>query len=179
MDHCAQCGFTYEDLGVGEIPGALRQLGTGFRSRLEPGIQDTERENLLRRRPEPEVWSALEYSCHVRDVLLIQRERLYLALVEDNPQFSPMHRDQRVILGRYNDDSAEDVSREVGLAASLLARAFATFDAAQWDRRCVYPYPTPAQRTLAWLARHSVHEGRHHLQDVDRVLCMVAASADG
>jgi S-DNA-T family DNA segregation ATPase FtsK/SpoIIIE len=176
MDHCTQCGFTYDELRVDEIRDALRLLATGFRSRLETGIRDGKQESLLRRRPEPEIWSALEYSCHVRDVLLLQRERLYLALVEDNPRFSSMHRDQRVVLSRYNDDSIEDVSREVDLAARLLARAFARLDAAQWHRRCIYPYPTPTQRTLAWLARHSVHEGRHHLQDLDTVLHALGAS---
>jgi S-DNA-T family DNA segregation ATPase FtsK/SpoIIIE len=106
----------------------------------------------------PQVWSALEYSCHFRDVLLSQRERLYLALVEDTPRFWSIYRDERVVLARYSDDSLEEVSREVDLAASLAARAFARLDDAQWQRRCVHGYPAPAQRTVAWLGRHTVHE---------------------
>jgi hypothetical protein len=44
---------------------------------------------MLRTRPEEGVWSALEYACHVRDVFLVQRDRLYTALVEDTPTFTP------------------------------------------------------------------------------------------
>ncbi len=133
-------------------------------------MHDAEEGRLLRRRPAPQIWSALEYSCHFRDVLLAQRERLYLALVEDTPRFWSIHRDERVVLARYSDDGFEEVGREVDLAASLIARAFARLDDTQWQRRCIYGYPTPAPRTVAWLGRHTVHEGRHHLRDVDDVI---------
>jgi DNA segregation ATPase FtsK/SpoIIIE, S-DNA-T family len=167
MDHCERCSFHYDPLEINEVSEELRSLGTAYRSRLEAGVHDAEHARLLRRRPMPQVWSALEYSCHFRDVLLAQRERLHLALVEDTPRFWSIYRDERVVLARYSDDSLEEVSREVDLAASLAARAFARLDDAQWQRRCVHGYPAPAQRTVAWLGRHTVHEGRHHLLDVD------------
>jgi hypothetical protein len=179
MDHCAQCGFNYDEVAVEEVPGVLRFLGTAYRERLESGAQDPGKERLLRRRPEPEIWSALEYSCHFRDVLLAQRERLYLALVEDTPRFSSIYRDQRVLLARYSDDRVEDVAREVDMAAHLLARAFATLDDGQWQRRCIYSYPARMQRTIAWLARHTVHEGRHHLRDVDTVISAARSAVTG
>ncbi|HEY6423205.1 MAG TPA: DinB family protein, partial [Pseudonocardiaceae bacterium] len=164
------CGFSSDELGVDEIPDVIRLLGTAFRSRLDTGVHDAAEERLLRRRPAPEVWSALEYSCHFRDVLLAQRERLYLALVEDTPRFRPIYRDERVVLARYSEDGLAEVGREVDLAASLIARAFARLADAQWQRRCIYNFPAPAQRTVAWLGRHTVHEGRHHLRDVDEVI---------
>ena len=46
--------------------------------------------------------------CHVRDVFLVQRDRLYTALVEDTPTFTPMYRDQRVTLARYNAQDPEE-----------------------------------------------------------------------
>jgi DNA segregation ATPase FtsK/SpoIIIE, S-DNA-T family len=170
VDRCEQCDFMYDELGISELPDTIRSLGTAYRSRLESGVDDAEQGRLLRRRPAPQVWSALEYSCHFRDVLLAQRERLYLALVEDTPRFWSIHRDERVILARYSDDSLEEVAPEVDLAANLIARAFARLDDAQWQRRCIYGYPAPARRTVAWLARHTVHEGRHHLRDIDNVI---------
>lgn len=176
MDHCEQCGFSYDELGTDEVPATLRALGIAYQARLETGGWDPELESVLRRRPQPEVWSALEYCCHVRDVLLAQRERLYLALTEDSPRFSSIYRDQRVVLARYSEDSIEEVGREVELAASLLSRAFARLDGAQWERCCIYGYPAPAQRTLTWLAQHTVHEGRHHLQDVDGVIRAVRSA---
>jgi hypothetical protein len=170
MDSCVPCGFRYDDLTINKVPDTLRFLGTAYRLRLASGFRDARGESLLRRRPAPDVWSVLEYCCHVRDVLLAQRERLYLALVEDTPRFSSIYRDQRVLLAHYQDERLEDVAREVDMAAGLLARSFSTLDDAQWQRRCVYSYPAPTQRTVAWLARHTVHEGRHHLLDVDAAI---------
>lgn len=62
MDHCENCSFYYDQLEINEIPGELRSLGSAYRSRLEAGVHDAEYARLLRRRPMPQVWSALEYS---------------------------------------------------------------------------------------------------------------------
>jgi hypothetical protein len=29
-------------------------------------------------------------------------------------------------------------------------------------------YPTPRQRSLEWVGRHTLHEAVHHLMDIDR-----------
>ena len=52
--------------------------------------------NVVRLRPEPEVWSAIEYACHVRDVLEVQRLRIAQCLAEDRPVYAPMDRTGRV-----------------------------------------------------------------------------------
>jgi len=40
-----------------------------------------------------------------------------------------------------------------------------------------YPWPAPAERDVAWVGRHTVHEGEHHLMDVRRVLAAVTAAS--
>jgi hypothetical protein len=40
----------------------------------------------------------------------------------------------------------------------------------EWRGPLIYNYPEPVERDLAWLARHTIHEGEHHLFDVDRIL---------
>jgi hypothetical protein len=130
----------------------------------------------IRARPGPRIWSALEYACHVRDVFLIQRERLYLALVEDCPQFSPMYREERAVLARYVAEDPDDLGRQIKMAAELLAWAFEGLDDAQWQRRCTYDLPESSERTVLWLARHAIHEGEHHLHDVDAALRAAAAA---
>lgn len=123
------------------------------------------------------MWSALEYACHTRDVLLAQRERLFLALVEDCPSLAPMHREQRVVLARYAAQDPETVAGQLAMAASLVADAFGDLDEPGRRRECVYNFPTPARRSVAWLGAHTLHEGEHHLQDVDRVLAAAAGGA--
>ena len=78
----------------------------------------------LRHRPSADVWSALEYACHVRDVLLVMRERVLQVLREPSPPaFTPMGRDERVRDDRYAEQSPNDVPRQITDAAAMLALA--------------------------------------------------------
>jgi hypothetical protein len=159
VDLCAQCGFTYATVAADALPGRLvafpPRYATALRAAPDP-----------RRRPAPEVWSPLEYTCHVRDVFDVQRERLATALRVDAPEFPPMGRDERAVTERYNEQDPDVVLAELAAAAEALAAAFAALDAAQWDRVGVYPWPEPRERSMLWLGRHTVHEGEHHLLDI-------------
>jgi DNA segregation ATPase FtsK/SpoIIIE, S-DNA-T family len=169
VDTCEQCGFRYESLAVADIAGRLRDGPEGYRLALT----STFPERILLR-PRPDVWSALEYACHVRDVLLVQRDRAILAQVEDRPSFARMHREERVALCRYNDQGVDDVLAQLKMAGALCALVFSRLDDVALSRRLVYNWPDAAERDLAWLGRHTVHEVEHHLQDVDAVLRGVA-----
>jgi len=164
MDRCDECSFVYDGAVLPQLDVLLCSVRDDFADLLDVDIAQ------LRRRPSPDTWSALEYACHVRDVLLAQRERLYLALVEDQPSFSPIYRDHRVVLARYNDHDPGDVTRELSVAAQLFAGAFCALDGSQRSRTCVYNYPEPTVRTVDWLALHTLHECRHHLADARRSL---------
>jgi DNA segregation ATPase FtsK/SpoIIIE, S-DNA-T family len=174
MTSCAKCQFTYEDLAAEAAPGALRYGAREIRERLGTLLDEAGGVERLRTRPEAETWSALEYAGHVRDVLLTQHGRLYQALVEDLPAFAPMHRDERVLLGGYNDEDPATTSTEVTIAADLLARLLARLSATEWSRRCIYGYPEPTEVDVVWLARHTMHEVVHHLLDIDEVIAKVA-----
>ena len=165
VNACQGCGFVLEDLPVADIGHALRDVAPRLRAVLEAGAEER-----LRARPAPSTWSALEYACHVRDVLLIQRDRVLLALVEERPDFTPMHREERVALARYASDPPQLVTQEVGFAAGLLARLFEGLSPEHLARRCVYGYPDRHEVDVAWVGRHTVHEAEHHLLDVQRIL---------
>jgi hypothetical protein len=79
MERCEECGFVYDELPEDQIGRALRLLPSAYGTVL---AIDPER---LRAHPISGVWSALEYACHVRDVFVVQRERVELCLVEDEP----------------------------------------------------------------------------------------------
>jgi S-DNA-T family DNA segregation ATPase FtsK/SpoIIIE len=130
-------------------------------------------EQIARVRPAPEVWSALEYTCHVRDVLLVQRDRVILALVEDSPSFPRMYRDERVVLAGYTEEVPEGVAGQLIVAADLAAKVFERLSDGQAQRPCIYNYPEPTERNVAWLGLHTVHEAEHHLGDVRWVLAQV------
>jgi S-DNA-T family DNA segregation ATPase FtsK/SpoIIIE len=128
----------------------------------------------VRRRPAPAVWSPLEYCCHLRDVLITQRERVVRVLVEERPAVLPMHREERAVLTRYAEEEPSRVLVQLGVAAEMASWTFASLDASQWMRECLYNYPEPMTRSLEWVGRHSLHEAVHHLVDVRRILAPAA-----
>lgn len=169
---CEHCGFSYADVAADEIAGRLRAGPDRYRAALAGASPE-----VIRRRPEPDVWSVLEYACHVRDVLLIQRDRAVLAQVEALPSVARMYRDERVFLCRYTDQALEVVLAQLDMAAELCALVFGRLDDSAWSRRLVYNWPAVAEQDLAWLGRHTVHEVEHHLHDVVAVLSRVATTS--
>jgi S-DNA-T family DNA segregation ATPase FtsK/SpoIIIE len=172
VDRCEECGFIYDDLPVTEVHSRLR-AGPGRYRRALAQVG----EEAARHRPRPGVWSALEYTCHVRDVLLVQRDRTVQALVETNPGFARMHRDERVSLARYDAHPSPVVAGQLEMAAELCATVFEGLTADQWARPLIYNYPAPSPRDLAWLARNTVHEVEHHLGDIRTVIAQVTATS--
>jgi len=146
MDRCDSCHYTYADVDASALPTWLAAFGRRYQELLLPPDRLATWSSMLRTRPAEGVWSALEYACHVRDVFLVQRDRLYTALVEDTPTFAPMYRDQRVTLARYNAQDPQEVVDQLATAARLMAQAFEALDAAQLQRLCLYNFPTPAER---------------------------------
>jgi hypothetical protein len=57
-------------------------------------------------RPDPEVWSALEYGCHVRDVFVIMDVRLGLILDRENPEFPNWDQDATAVAEHYDEQEA-------------------------------------------------------------------------
>jgi len=165
VDHCDECGFVYGDLPRYEVSRALSELAEQYVARLSATSSDA-----LRRRPEPEVWSPLEYAAHVRDVIEVQRERAMVALLHDAPTFEPMGREERVVQWRYNDQDPADVAREIRRNTADLATVLDSLDDDGWVRIGIYNWPERAERDVEWIARHSVHEQVHHLLDIHRSL---------
>lgn len=162
-DRCAECGFTYDEGAATEVPGQL-VAGVGeLASSMTAGGE-------VRSRRQEAVWSPLEYGCHVRDVLLVQRERVLLARRVDRPECVSMGRDERGAHDGYADQEPADVARQLTDAAMLFANVLDRLTDTDWRRTVVYRYPEPAVRSLRWVAVHTLHEVRHHLLDVRRQL---------
>jgi S-DNA-T family DNA segregation ATPase FtsK/SpoIIIE len=172
MNSCTECDFRYDELPLFGVPQRLRELAAEHAARLV----STQRE-ALRRRPDRQVWSPLEYACHVRDVLTVQRERILLALAEDNPAFASMEREERVEREHYNEQSPQTVATEITAAAAALAEMLSVLTDDEWRRTGIYRWPTREIRTAGWIARHTVHELIHHLRDVDAGLAAATRSS--
>jgi hypothetical protein len=164
VERCGECGFAYDVSAAAWAAGEIRAGAAELAAILAEGTAD------LAARREPACWSPLEYACHVRDMLVVQRERLLAARRLDRPVAEPMGQDERAELDGYAGQDPADVARQLGDAALLLAGDMARLGDPDWDRTLFYTYPERAERALRWLAVHTVHEVRHHLADVRRQL---------
>ena len=86
-----------------------------------------------------------------------------------------MRREERVVEERYNDRSPVEVAREVVDAGASLSGTLESLDDAGWQRTGVYNWPSRQVRTVEWIGRHTIHEGEHHLQDIDSLLTAKSA----
>jgi DinB family protein len=166
-DRCLQCGFEYDSVTPVGAPVAIRGFPAPYREALE-GADPAE---LLRVRPGPWIWSALEYTCHVRDVFSVYAERARLVLAENEPYLPSMQRDERAARERYNEQDAAVVLDQLAAEADGLAEVLAEAGPDGWER--VGDHQVSGRRPLLWMAANAVHEGRHHLGDVQRVLDVV------
>lgn len=167
VDHCDECGFEYDLTLAPSAPAAIRSGVAELASLLGDAA---DRGADLHTRRHTDTWSPLEYGCHVRDVLLVQRERVLAARRTDRPSFAPMGRDERVVHDGYAEQLPEDVARQLADAALLFANVLDRMAPTDLERTVMYNYPRPWERSLRWVAVHTVHEVRHHLLDVRRQL---------
>jgi hypothetical protein len=164
MERCEECEFIYD---VGSAPSAGERI---IQSAAELSDLLVRTSADVRIRPEPGIWSVLEYSCHIRDVLLVHRERVLVARRVERPVVTPMGIEERVEHDGYSEQAIVNVERQVVEAARMLANVFGRLGAADWDRTTVMHGAEPSEFSLRRVAVHAEHEVRHHLLDIRRQL---------
>jgi uncharacterized damage-inducible protein DinB len=162
-DHvCPSCDLSYASFNVTAAVAAIRPVPDAVAARVAAVPEPA-----LRRRPEAGVWSVLEYAAHVRDVYATFLIRLHRARTEDHPTLDPMFGDLRAQRLRYNELPVDAVLRELALAVQGFCDEVADTGDDEWGRR-VSRLPGE-DRTALWLVRHAMHEGVHHVRDIERV----------
>ncbi len=157
-DHvCPSCQLVYEDVAVGDVAARLRSLTAEISA-----LVNASSAGQLSRRPATDVWSPLEYLCHIRDVYVASTIRLYRTRRETNPQVEPLFNDLRVVRFRYHQAYVAGVLHEMDAALEGLVEEMARVT--DWDRR--FSRRPGEERTARWLARQTLHEAVHHLGDM-------------
>ena len=153
---CPECGLDTRSFAREDVPVLIRANAAAWREPL--AAPDAVR------RPQPGKWSALEYGCHVRDVLKLYDYRLSLMLTENDPLYPNWDQDETAIADRYDTQDPATVTDELVAAAEAIAARFGTVTGPQWER--------PGRRsdgtvfTVETFARYLVHDLVHHLYDV-------------
>ena len=154
------CGFAWETVGRDEIGP---RVDRGTREIATIIVADPARSAV---RPSAQRWSATQYAAHVRDVLNTLRDRMVIGIVEDEPVFKPMYRDERVDLGLYDPDPPDAVASELRSATAMFIRLFDAIDPQYLSRPVQYGVPSPTRRSLLWMGQQAVHEVEHHRADI-------------
>jgi hypothetical protein len=81
-----------------------------------------------------------------------------------------MGRDERVEHDGCTEQDPARVVRQLSEAAYLFANDLSRLAPEDWLRSVMYNYPERLDRSLRWVAMHTLHEVRHHLLDVRRQL---------
>jgi hypothetical protein len=142
-------------------------MGRRYRPPLTRGLKDEDLDTVIRTRPSPQTWSALEYACHVRDVMALYDFRIAQAIASDRPEVPAMGRDVVAVERAYNTQDPVQVVSELATEADRLAERLASVTADGWDRVVTRD---GQELSVTWMARNAVHEGNHHLLDIGRVL---------
>jgi hypothetical protein len=162
---CPECGLEYDSISPQDGIQALRSFPRRYRQVIGPFIEDDE---VLRRRPDADTWSALEYTAHVADVLESMTPMLVEMVQKDDPRIpDPWDPDARARDRNYNDMEPQEALDWLARAANNAAETASAFSADDWSRTGEFDY---GQREVIDQLRNMVHEGVHHLRDVERVL---------
>jgi hypothetical protein len=170
---CEECGFDADSVSPSDAVVALRSLSRRWRAAT--ALADREDDDVLRRRPSPEVWSVLEYAAHTRDAIAVNGWAMGRTLDEDHPVFEWPGEDVREkAAAGYSSLAPEAVVDELAANAGRAAERAERVDAGDWRRTASIP-DAHGDVDALWFLHHAVHEGTHHLRDVERVLRDVRA----
>jgi hypothetical protein len=151
---CPDCG--YDPTVVTDLGAAVRDTTPRW-ARVLAG-------DAVRARPRPDVWSPLEYACHVRDVHRLFAERVGLMLHEDDPGFANWDQDATALAERYWEQDPDQVASALAAAADAAAARYDGVPQDAWGR--TGRRSNGSVFTVFSIGRYHLHDVVHHLHDV-------------
>lgn len=153
-DGCSECGFR---------PVPRSELSDWFVQQSHRWQAALTRDEVAER-PEPGVWSALEYGRHLRDMLAVLDERIEAMLGQDTPMLTDWDGDaQAVALEYWNADPANTLM-ELQRSAVRVSTLLRSVAGADWERAGLRS--DGMSFTVATMSQYIAHEMEHHLHDV-------------
>lgn len=162
---CQECGIDYDTISPGDTVVAIRSYPRRFRAALALADDQDDPEAAIRRKPDAGTWSALVYTSHVADVFGFTADAADRILASENPSIADPGTDvdEEDVAANARNDVLRALDEAATRATSTLQRAKGD----DWNRTGTFSW---GERDLLMTARNAVHEGHHHLRDVERVL---------
>ncbi len=153
---CPECGFDSSSVGASEVADLLRAAAAALAEAVRAPGSDL--------RPQPEVWSPLEYGCHVRDAFIVYGTRFTSMLHTDDPLFADWNQDETALAERYWEQDQGKVADELAVETERITSVLDAVGPDDWQR--------PGRRsngsvfTVDTLAHYLLHDVVHHVHDV-------------
>jgi hypothetical protein len=165
-ERCDECEFDGSQFDRPALIAELRELGPRWRTLIESAGPD------LRVRPAPDVWSAIEYAAHSRDITALHAFGVEQALTEDEPHYPAIEAD---LVETAAESYAGEQSAAVVGALDEQAKRLAALasESAAWTRGLTIGSERADVRRLL---EHALHDSTHHLLDVERGLSRIRAT---
>lgn len=164
---CPGCGLDYSTISPPDAKVAIRSFGRRYRAAMAAVLEDEADEALVRRRPDTTTWSALEYIGHVADAFEFIASAIRSMYQQTSPTLEATDFEGRVESARHNDAEPIALLDRLDAAAAQLADEVDRVGSDSWHRTATFPF---GERDILTMMRNGVHEGSHHLRDVERVL---------
>ncbi len=163
-DRCPICGIEPRTVSPSDAVVALRSYRRRYRALLVRP-DDEEGADVVRRRPAPDRWSALEHAAHVADVFEVAADALRTIRVHEEPEVA-------VEPGRApRAGTVDEVVDRLGVGAERLAGTVEDMQGEDWKR--AGRLLTGQQVTALDVVRHAVHVGAHHRREAERAVSEV------
>jgi len=158
-EHCAQCGFDSDLYNRSDTITSQTVIPAVLRAAIE-GLDG----DVLRRRPDDSTWSIAEYIDHVREIAFGNRFAIESALAEPGINLGEPPAGGLTAGLKDVDVTAAlaGVEKEYGAMRELLE----SLDDEQWQATATV---SGDELPVGWFARHVVHDGLHHLEDIGRI----------
>lgn len=164
---CPACGHDASAIPEADLAAALVEIGRRWREFLGAVTDYPGGVDALGTRPAAEIWSALEYACHVRDMLSLSSRRVELTLLTHRPEHTAWDHEQAAIDEYYLAQDPAAVADDLDHSAAELADLVQPLRQAEWRRPAT---SDGVGCTVAGLVRSAWHEAVHHLDDARAVV---------
>lgn len=166
---CPDCGFDPVEVDDAALGRALTDAAAAWGRTL--AAVDA---GLVRIRPEPGTWSAIEYACHVRDVLAVFEDRIRRTMAEDSPVLGWWDHEAAVVDSDYLGQDVVLVTEALTANARTFAASFGAVPEADLARTAVR---RPGEAfSIGGMGRFVLHETVHHHHDARQGLDALAVT---
>lgn len=155
---CTDCGFDPGSVAPKDLPKLILAMAERFAIAVELDGSEV--------RPEPQVWSCIEYGRHVADVIEVMTRRLQLILGNGGAPvaFENWDQDAAAVEEEYWNATPGSTALLIRERAEDAAKVWAQPEGGQWD--WVGLRGDGAEFTARTLGLYFAHDLIHHLYDV-------------